>query len=219
MTEPLVTCDEFDAGADELALGLLDEPARSRLLEHAAGCPRCQALLDDLVGLGERLLLVAPQHDPPAGFEGRALDRMGGNGAGAIGRRPWRWLVSAALVVAALAAGVGVGRIVTETRRETPAAPQGVIVSSAGTDVGTVTLVLEPEPHVLVAVGSPTPATGVRTCQLRLPDGGWVTVGSWTYDEIATGIWAAGIDPALLDAVAMQVVDGQGQVLATASID
>ena len=85
--------------------------------------------------------------------------------------------------------------------------------------MGTVTLVLAPEPHVLVASDTPRRGSGTRTCQLRTADGSWVTVGAWTYDEIATGIWAVGIDRELLSSDAMQVVGDDGAVLARASLD
>ena len=231
-----MTCDDFDDGVDELALGLLDEPDRGRLLDHAASCARCQARLDDLIALTERLLLVAPQIDPPAGFEGRTLERMGARArdrraGGDLRAQPGRSAPLAALRAGrrrgdprpVLAAGVGVGRWRDRGRGATPAtacAPDhGVIVSAAGAELGTVTLVLDPQPHVLVAIDTPRRATDTRTCQLRLPGQPWQTVGTWSYDEIASGIWAVGVDPALLDAAAMRVIGPDGQVLATATIE
>jgi hypothetical protein len=73
-----ISCDEFDQGVDELAVGTLGEPERGILLDHAAGCPACEARLNWLAGLADRLLLLVPEVEPPAGFEAGAMARMGG---------------------------------------------------------------------------------------------------------------------------------------------
>jgi hypothetical protein len=235
MTMPTdISCAEFDQGVDELAVGTLAEPERSRLLAHAAGCPACEARLNWLAGLADRLLLLVPEVEPPAGFEAGALARMGGEGAdrgatadrAAANRRPaaarrwhkrsWRLLAVAAVVVAALAAGIAVGRT---TKRSTPAAVarQGEITTIAGADVGTAQVVTTPQPHVLLRVTSPLP-WGVLTCQLELAQGRRVTVGSWAYDDSPDGTWTTRIDRSLTGAVLMRIVDQQGTVVATASL-
>jgi hypothetical protein len=77
MTMPAsISCDEFDQGVDELAVGTLGEPERGILLEHAAVCPVCEARLNGLAGLADRLLLLVPEVEPPAGFEAGAMARM-----------------------------------------------------------------------------------------------------------------------------------------------
>jgi anti-sigma factor RsiW len=218
-----MSCEVFDDGVDELALGLVDEPERGRLLAHAAACPRCQARLDELVVLAERLLLVAPEIEPPAGFEARAVERMGAGPVAPAGRsgRAVRWIATVAAVAAvgvlALTVGIAVGR--SATSEQPPVASRsGVIVATSGADVGTVSLLSTPRPHILVSVAEPRPGPGVRTCELELPDGRRVVVGTWTFDEISTGIWAVGLDPALLDAVAMRVVAEDGSILASAAL-
>jgi hypothetical protein len=217
MTGPPVSCEVFDDGLDELALGLVDESERGRLLAHAAACPRCQARLDDLVALGDRLLLVAPEVEPPAGFEGRALERMGVGPVSPAGRpgRAGRWLVAVAVVVVTLTAGIVIGRSST-SGPPSAASRSGVIVATSGADIGTVTLLSAPRPHILVSVPQPRSGPGVRTCELELTDGRRVAVGSWTSDELSSGIWAVALDAALLDAVAMRVIGEDGSILATA---
>lgn len=219
MTGPAVSCEVFDDGLDELALGLADESERSRLLAHAASCARCQARLDDLVALGDRLLLVAPEVEPPAGFESRALERMGVGQVAAAGRRgrAVRWVAAAAVAIAVLGAGIVIGR--SSTSGQSSAAPRsGVIVATSGADIGTATLLSTPRPHILVSVPQPRNGPGLRTCELELTDGRRVAVGTWTSDELSTGIWAVGIEPAFLDAVAMRVIAEDGSILATAAL-
>jgi hypothetical protein len=70
---------------------------------------------------------------------------------------------------------------------------------------------------VLVTVERPRPGPGTRFCELQLPDGTWVEVGSWELDEIASGVWAAGIDAELLDSGAMRITLDDGTVVATAT--
>ena len=81
MTKPAdISCDEFDQGVDELAVGTLAEPERTLLLDHAAGCSACETRLNWLAGLADRLLLLVPEVEPPAGFEAGVMARMGGAG-------------------------------------------------------------------------------------------------------------------------------------------
>jgi hypothetical protein len=75
-------CDEFEEQVLELALGGVDEPRRAELARHAAACPICHRKLEDLSWLGERLLLLAPEIEPPAGFESRVLDRLAASSGG-----------------------------------------------------------------------------------------------------------------------------------------
>jgi hypothetical protein len=96
------TCEKVRELAAELALDVASGVERAHALEHLASCPDCRALVDDLARTADSILLLAPQVEPPIGFEARAV-------ALARGRRrmPWRWLgaVAAAALVAAIAAG------------------------------------------------------------------------------------------------------------------
>ena len=92
------TCDEARAAAPELALGMLDGEERARVLAHARGCPACRAHLDELAGVAQEILTVAPVHEPPPGFESRVLDALTPQRPPAARRRR-RW-------VPAIAAGV-----------------------------------------------------------------------------------------------------------------
>lgn len=204
-------CDEFQEQVDDLALGQLEEPRRSELLLHASGCQSCQALLSGLGAVADRLLLAAPQIEPPAGFESRALARMGSPAS------PQRaWWVSAigglVIVVAGLVAWW------SWSARETPNVVAAPIMAESGSDIGVVELRADPSPHVLVVIDSPRPDPGTRTCQLQRGDGDWVTVGSWEVEDIAAGVWAVGVESALLEATAMRVLTADGSVLATADL-
>lgn len=212
-----ITCAEFDAAVDELAVDAVDEPRRSALLSHAATCDQCQRQLDGLAALADQILLLAPAVEPPPGFESRALAAMakGRPSAPARGAPLVRRVLFAAAVVAALLAGVVAGRMAPEPSdvRQAP------ILAANGAAVGVVELAAEPRPHVLITVDGARPAPGVRSCELELPDGRRVVVGSWAFEAIADGAWAVGIDKSLLAATEMRILNDDGTVLATARFD
>ena len=209
-----IDCELFDAHAEELALGQQDEPLRGRLLAHAAGCPHCHSLVDGLGTVADRLLLAAPQIEPPADFESRALARLDPHTSGAHGRvAGFRWLIGAAVVGAMAAAGVVLA--LSSDGRPTDIAT-AAIVATAGSEVGSAQLVAEPTPHLVVSILTPRPGPGIRTCELRRADGEWEVVGWWDAADIASGVWAVGIDAGLLDATAMRITSG-GDVIATAT--
>jgi hypothetical protein len=56
-----------------LALGLR-ERGGAELVGHIAICVTCAAHLDELVAVAGALSLLAPEADPPPGFEGRVLE-------------------------------------------------------------------------------------------------------------------------------------------------
>ena len=96
-------CDELQALAPELALGIAAGDARARALEHLAACPTCRRHLEELATITDDLLLLAPSQEPPAGFESRVLEEL-------VAPRPRRrrpLLAAAATLAAAVAAAAG----------------------------------------------------------------------------------------------------------------
>lgn len=69
-------CDELHEIAPELALGTLDEATRAEACVHIDGCTDCHAEVTQLQRMTASLLLLAPEASPPAGFEGRVLNRI-----------------------------------------------------------------------------------------------------------------------------------------------
>jgi hypothetical protein len=66
-------CDEIRDITAELALGIASGEERARALEHVSRCRECRRELEQLTGVVDELLLVAPEAEPPAGFEERVL--------------------------------------------------------------------------------------------------------------------------------------------------
>ena len=97
-------CAEVRELIPELAAGVASGESRARALAHLAGCPDCRRELEEVAGVVDGLLHIAPEREPPNGFEARVL--------AAIQPRRARPLLRSALVIAAtvvLAAGVAAG--------------------------------------------------------------------------------------------------------------
>src|SRR6266487_1333049 len=96
-----VGCEQVRALAADLAIGIADGQDRDAALRHAAACAECRLLVSELSSVVDDLLLLAPSHEPPAGFASRTLARMTSSSPRpgqratrraprrTAGRRPW----------------------------------------------------------------------------------------------------------------------------------
>jgi hypothetical protein len=113
-------CEQVQALAADLAIGIADGQERDAALRHAATCAECRLLVSELSSVADDLLLLAPSHEPPSGFASRTLARIAPSSPQprrraarrvlrrAGGGRPWvARLAVAAAVAAALALGAG----------------------------------------------------------------------------------------------------------------
>jgi hypothetical protein len=97
-------CAEVRELIPELAIGIASGEDRARALQHLARCPECRRELEQMSEVADELLLLAPDREPPIGFETRVL-----SGLSFTKRRRWRGVAlaaAAALVLAAVAGGV-----------------------------------------------------------------------------------------------------------------
>src|SRR5215207_345865 len=131
-------CEAVREQLAELALGIASGDQRARVLEHAAGCPSCRRLLGELALVGDELLQLAPEHEPPAGFEVRVLERLRQPPrrglAARLGLRGRRAAALAA-VAAAVAAGGGAAAgvlVATRDERQLGAQLQAVLTRAHG---------------------------------------------------------------------------------------
>lgn len=98
-----MSCEEVRALAAELALGIADGEERARALRHIADCAECRREVEQLSGVADALLTLAPAHEPPVGFEVRALERMGARPGG---HPPWRRRLALVLTAAVAASAI-----------------------------------------------------------------------------------------------------------------
>ena len=127
-----LTCAQAQELAPELALGIISGDDRALLLTHIATCAPCRRLVEKLSERADALLLLAPDDEPPAGFESRVLSQIGAKGSA----RKRMYLVAAA---AALVAGVlGAGGVLWATAedRETAAHYNAALEEANGSYFG-----------------------------------------------------------------------------------
>jgi hypothetical protein len=122
------TCADVRELAPELALGVLSGPERAEAVLHVNACARCQALVAEYAEVADMLPALAPEQEPPAGFEARTLALLG-----APRRRSRRRLLVAAAVAAAVAAIVSITavRIVESSTDPGGSAPVAVAMVDA----------------------------------------------------------------------------------------
>jgi hypothetical protein len=98
-------CEEVRALTAELSLGVAAGEDRAWAVHHLEQCPACRAEVGEFAEVLDELLLLAPEREPPPGFESLVLAQMDP-------RRGHRWRRILALSVAAcLAAAIGAGAV------------------------------------------------------------------------------------------------------------
>jgi hypothetical protein len=106
-------CADVRELAPELALGIVGGPERADALQHASECGPCRALVGELAEAADALTLLAPESEPPSGFEERVLAAF--RAPRLRMRRRAGVMVAAAAAAAAIVSIVGV-RVVESVR-------------------------------------------------------------------------------------------------------
>jgi hypothetical protein len=128
-----VDCEQVRDLAPQLALGIADGAERARALRHLADCPDCRRLLEELSEVTDELLLLAPEHEPPAGFETRVLARIQPPRTAARRLRRHRTLLAAtASAVVAAAAVTAIMLDATSDDRRLAAQYRGALAEAHG---------------------------------------------------------------------------------------
>ena len=108
-------CERARELAPELALGILDGEQRAQALRHLAECPECRREVEALTAVADELVMLAPEREPPAGFESQVLARLQPPPAATPPRRRRGWRVLAPLASAAAAAAIAVAVVLQTT--------------------------------------------------------------------------------------------------------
>jgi hypothetical protein len=218
-------CEEFETDLTELALGILTGRARTATLAHVESCPRCAEELEQLARAADAVVQVAPEVDPPMGFEVRLFNRMGVADVPARRARPPRWALAAAATVVALAIGLGIGLSTGSRPGNHPTVadrgPGGPLVSFAalrenGREVGKVYAYGGSTPWMYMTL-SDSSAHGRVVCEVVTTSGVTRKVGAFSADE-GYGAWGAPLPVAPQDVRTAEVVSASGGVIATATL-
>jgi hypothetical protein len=221
-----------DCGAVEgllplFGMELLSGEERARVVEHLAPCGSCTARVRGFADVGDALLLLAPQVEPPLGLDVRVLeaidrDRVSPNVSVRPHRRSVRTMrlpkVGAALVAVALIVGFGLGRLV-----DRPASPVVVthplVLSSDvpyGSNGGSITLAGGDTPWMVVSVAH-LGYTGDVTCVVTLANGSKARLGRfWIAD--GDGSWSTRLPVRAAEVKYAKILTSSGALLAAASV-
>jgi len=222
----------------EVALGLLDEPSRSEVLAHVAGCANCRRDFDELVRATDGLLAMAPEAEPPPGFEQRVLARIDAAEREAPmvpldtavphrrrRRRVPLFVAVAAAVVALLVGGAiglaaqdegggGGGELASVGIRDIATA---ILRNDDGEEVGRAALSSDGVPVLLVQLNRSRPGVSYG-CQLVLEDGETISLGEWTTPDDGGGGWSAPLPELASTPVEVRVTGASGNVWATGQL-
>lgn len=214
-----MTCAQLRECAPELALGLLNGAERAEALLHVNGCARCRAFVSELSEAVDVLVQLAPEADPPAGFEAAVAGRMRGDRRRVVRR----WVAALASVAAATAiVSVVAVRMVegssSPTRREGPPSSElqaSPMIGGGGRTVGRVFTYNGHPSYVSVAVAYGVP-TGDYRVQLVARDGRIDDAGTVRIDE-GKGSWGGTVGTSVDDLREVRVVDAAGVAVCSAS--
>jgi len=213
-------CDAYGDDLAELALGALTGRPRAQALSHVESCPHCAEELEQLSRVADAIVQVAPEVEPPVGFEVRLFDRMGVSDRRRL-FRPSRWvLAGVAAAAAALALGLGLTLPSSAPTTATAQAHHGKAISADlvenGATVGHVVAVGGTQPWMSMMLADST-ARGTVDCIVVTTDGVTHHVGTFVARK-GYGAWIAPLHVEPADIRAAEVVSPSGTVIATASL-
>jgi len=211
----------------ELALGILTGRERVATLDHVESCARCANELEHLSRAGDGVLRVAPEVEPPVGFEVGLFGRMGVDEVGVRRRlRPSRWILAGAAAVVTLVVGLGIGMSIGSSTPRAgmagqlePTTAKPMLTASLkenGGTVGKVSLYGGSTP-VLTMDLAELAATGSVTCEIVTDNGVTHKIGTFRVAN-GYGAWVAPLGVSPSDVKIAQLVSPNGAVIATATL-
>jgi hypothetical protein len=223
------SCADLEQVSGELGLGVLGGLERAAALAHLESCPRCRVVVEDAVRVGEHLLELSPDAEPPVGFESRVVARHRPPTAPRPRTERRRWIgLGAGLGAAATAAGLFLGfglsgsQGVVTNQTGAIAAPgasstRAAVLMSGHHEVGKVVLLAGKPSWVFMTVAMDGPAQMV-SCQLVTTAGRHVDLGSFWLSDGYSASWSSAVhlEPSSIEGV--QLVTAGGQVLSHARL-
>ena len=219
-----MSCEQLKDLAPELALGTIDGEERAEALRHLATCSECRRRVDQLTTVADELLMRAPVHEPPVGFESRVIDAFGFHQR-APRRRPGRrllaWLAppiaAAALTAVALVGVYHDDHLTAERYRTTLEAANGQYFQARPLRDGTgaqsgVAFGYQGNPSWMLVTVDPDHRDQVASAELVTRDK--QTIRLPRFELGPDGSWGGAIPVNLYDVSAIRLLgDRPGQVL------
>jgi hypothetical protein len=209
----------------ELALGIADGEERARVLEHVTECPDCRRELERQSAIADELLVLAPEQEPPPGFEVSVLRSIQ---PPAAPRRSFLRLVvpvaavAAAVVITAGAMLVGFRdeRRLADQYRATLAEANGeyfgaVPFADAAGRRGGVLFVYRGAPSWIVVTVPPPYRAAVERAELVDRSGRRIPLPSY---RLSNGAWGGAIPLDLSKVAAVHLVGQDGRSVLVAEL-
>jgi hypothetical protein len=226
-------CEQVRELAPELALGIAEGDERGAALRHLGGCVDCRRLVSELSTVGDELLLLAPDREPPPGFESRVLDRLAEPPKPRTllpPARRWRLLAVAAALVLVAALGGGSVFLATAGDRRLAESYQAVLRQGQGSffaaaplqgpqgRVGTVFGYQGQPSWAMVTLRPPIPAERRFQVQVLTRDGRYLAAGEAVLGG-AKGTWGVQLPVDLSAVHELRLVGPDGRTALSATFD
>ncbi|HEV3266772.1 MAG TPA: zf-HC2 domain-containing protein [Acidimicrobiales bacterium] len=213
------SCEEFQEDLAAIALGTLSGRRRSEVLRHVENCPQCATELEQLAMVADAVLQLAPEEDPPIGFELRLAQRLQANTPPRSARRVRRlsYLAAAAIIVVI---GFGAGALVgsrngNDAPQSTSTNLASATLRSNGQNVGEV-FVSGAKPSWMYMTIDSHSWSGPVTCELILASGKVENVGQFGLSG-GYGSWGTPITSPAGQVRSARLITAGGVVLASAT--
>lgn len=218
-------CEETRELLTELALGIADGAERARALEHVADCADCQREVERQSAIADGLLVLAPEQEPPPGFELSVLRSIQppAEKRGSI-LRPLAVVAAVAAAVAITAGGMLLGfrddRRLADQYRASLAEANGTYFGAvrfadlAGRPGG-VLFTYRGSPSWILVTVAPAHRGAVERAELVDRGGRRIPLASF---RLADGAWGGSIPVDLRDVAAVHLVGGDGRSVLVAGL-
>lgn len=215
------SCELVQDELAELSFGTLSGRRRSEVLDHVESCSHCSAELDRLSTVADALLLLAPEIEPPLGFETRLADKLR---TPATRTRPGHLLRVSVLSAAAMiivATGFVLGAWTTHDHDNDPGQSTAVDLTSAnlmshGQVLGDV-MISRGSPAWMFMTIDADSWSGSVTCEVTLSDGKVETIGVFNLSS-GYGAWGAPLTSPTGMVRSARLVTPNGAVVASARL-
>jgi hypothetical protein len=204
-----LTCPEVEEAAAEYALGILPRADADAVAAHLPGCAACSSEVEELSVIGDRILDLIPDTEPPVGFDRKVLAswrRRPGR------RRTWAIVTVAPAVILVVTLATAA---LTGHSRPPQAGELTGFLRDGGRTVGTV--YVGGDPAWVTMTVQHAPVSGRVTCQLVGDDGATTTVGYFQLVD-GSGTWSAPDPGAATRLASARLIGPGGDVLAVATL-
>lgn len=207
-----LTCTEARELAAEYSLGILEPELSHRMSRHTATCIACRHEVDETGAVGDQLLDLIPDAEPPLGFDRGVI--------AAIAQRPGprrhaRVFAGVGALAAGVAAVIGLAVTTLTGQHDVRSVELTAVFHQGNRAVGTVYIGGHPT-WVTMSVEH-TAMTGTVACQLVSRDGSIITVGAFQLVD-GSGKWSAPDPVAGAPVVGARIIAPDGTVVATATL-